>query len=162
MALTAAVSAACGGTADGPPRIEVDQTPCAHCGMLISEPVYAAAFRTAESDARVFDDIRCLLQAAGREPRAHTRFWFHDADSAVWIDGKDAVFVASSSLRTPMGGGLIAFRDPAAARAYAERHDGRVVSGLSELLNQDVVDVVNRPGPGGRLGPAQIGQRGGS
>ena len=69
MAIVAFVTlalSACGAKADGPPHIEVDRTPCAHCGMLISEPVFAAAYRAPGSEARVFDDIGCLLAAASR------------------------------------------------------------------------------------------------
>lgn len=136
-AAAAALGTACGVRADGPPDIAVDRTPCAHCGMLISEPIYAAAYRTARSESRVFDDIGCLLKAAAQEPRADAlRFWFHDAATAVWIDGTDAVFVSSSALRTPMGGGLVAFRDPAVAREAAERQQGSVVPSLQELLQR--------------------------
>jgi hypothetical protein len=79
--------------------------------MLISEPIYAAAYRTPRSESRVFDDIGCLLKAAAQEPRADgLRFWFHDAATAVWIDGTEAVFVSSTALRAD-GGGIVAFRD---------------------------------------------------
>ena len=133
----AAFGAACGAAADGPPHIEVDRTPCAHCGMLISEPLYAAAYRTPRSESRLFDDIGCLLKAAAQEPRADAlRFWFHDAATAVWIDGTDAVFVSSTTLRTPMGGGIVAFGDAAAAREAAARQQGSVVSSLQDLLSR--------------------------
>ena len=137
-AAAAVLTAACGVTAEGPPDIAVDRTPCAHCGMLISEPVYAAAYRTPQSESLVFDDIGCLLKAAAREPRADAlRFWFHDAATAVWIDGTDAVFVSSRALRTPMGGGLVAYRDQAAAREAAVRQGGSVVPSLKELLQRE-------------------------
>jgi copper chaperone NosL len=136
-AAVAALTTACGAKADGPPDIAVDRTPCAHCGMLISEPVYAAAYRTPQSESLVFDDIGCLLKAAAQEPRADAlRFWFHDAATAVWIDGTDAVFVSSLALRTPMGGGLVAYRDPAAAGEAARFQQGSVVPSLQELLNR--------------------------
>lgn len=143
----AAIGAACGVKADGPPHFEVDRTPCAHCGMLISEPVYAAAYRTARSESRVFDDIGCLLKAAAQEPRADAlRFWFHDAATAVWIDGTDALFVSSRELRTPMGGGLVAFRDLAAAREAATRQQGSVVPSLEELLRREPADASKEGG----------------
>jgi len=120
VAAAAALTTACGVKADGPPDIVVDRTPCAHCGMLISEPAYAAAYRTPQSESLVFDDIGCLLNAATREPRATAlRFWFHDAATAVWIDGTDAVFVSSRALRTPMGGGLVAYRERSFALGLA-------------------------------------------
>jgi copper chaperone NosL len=167
LILGLAMSVACGVGADGPPEIEVDRDACSHCGMLISEPAYAAAYRASGSNPRVFDDIGCLLEAARREPHADAlRFWFQDAASPQdgpraargrargekspqdgpraaggrprgekWIDGRDAVFVSSPALRTPMGGGLIAYRDRTAAREGAALARGRVVDSLSDLLN---------------------------
>jgi copper chaperone NosL len=135
MFVAFALSAACGVAAEGPPDIQVDRTACSHCGMLISEPVYAAGYRAADAAPRVFDDIGCLLEAARKERHPDTlRVWFHDAATAVWIDGGDAVFVGSPELRTPMGGGLIAYRDAAAAREQATRHRGRVINSWSDLL----------------------------
>lgn len=96
--------------AGGPPEIVIDRTPCSHCGMLISEPIYAAAYRVAGSEARVFDDIGCLREAARRESQKDVRFWFHDASTGKWIDGEQAKFVTSPSVRTPMGSGTLAYR----------------------------------------------------
>jgi copper chaperone NosL len=120
--------------ADGPPEIVVDRTACSHCGMLISEPLYAAAYEAPGAEARVFDDIECLRQAARAEDTPLT-FWFHDADDKRWIDGAAAVFVASPEIRSPMGGGLIAYRDRAAADRAAEQHKGRVIHSISGLLS---------------------------
>jgi copper chaperone NosL len=136
LALTAAlVTAACVSTADGPPEILVDRTACSHCGMLISEPVYAAAYGAAGSASRMFDDIGCLMNAVGREGGSAGRYWFHDAAGGTWIEGGAAVFVASSGIRTPMGGGVIAYRDRAAAERAAQRHGGIVIGTLAELLS---------------------------
>lgn len=128
------LAAGCGVQAGGPPQIVVDRTACSHCGMLISEPLYAAAYQAPEADGRVFDDIGCLLEAARAEPGGGLRFWFHDAAAGGWMEGTAAVFVASPAIRTPMGGGVIAYRDPAAAELAAERHRGEIVRSLPELL----------------------------
>ena len=136
------LTAACGASAEGPPAIDVDRTACSHCGMLVSEPLYAAAYQVPGADARVFDDIGCLLDAlrlgadAPRSGQAGIRFWFHDAGDGAWIDGASAVFVSSAEIRTPMGGGFIAFRDAAAAQQAAVTHHGDVVRTLPELLTR--------------------------
>jgi nitrous oxide reductase accessory protein NosL len=39
------LSAACHANVAGAPQIVVDTTACSHCGMLVSEPAYAAARR---------------------------------------------------------------------------------------------------------------------
>ena len=133
--LTLAASAACGVAADGPPHIEVDRTPCAHCGMLISEPTFAAAYRRHGSDARIFDDIQCLLNAmSGEANPERLRFWFHDAATAVWIDRTEAVFVGSARLRTPMAGGIVAYKGLAAARRGAADHQGEILGAFEDLL----------------------------
>jgi copper chaperone NosL len=127
------VSGACSVKKGGPPAIEVDRTACSRCGMLISEPLYAAAFQGRDGIAQVFDDIACLRDAAqGRPPGL--RFWFHDADDRAWIDGAGAAFVTAPGIRAPMGGHLIAFRDPAAAERAALKHHGRIVRSISSLL----------------------------
>jgi hypothetical protein len=125
----------CGVRDDGPPVIEVDRTVCAHCGMFVSEPIYAAAYRTADGEAHVFDDIACLRVSARAEPdREGLVFWFRDADREGWIPGPEAVVVRSPQLQTPMGGGLLAYRDRAAASRAAEAHQGEVVDSLATLL----------------------------
>ena len=99
--LLAAALSGCGGRAEGPPEIVVDRDACSHCGMLISEPMYAAAARTDGSAPRVFDDIGCLRHAV-RGERGPITSWFHDADGGGWIDGGGAIFVASPEIRSPM------------------------------------------------------------
>ena len=130
--------AACAATADGPPEIAVDRTPCAHCGMLISEPVFASAYRAEGSEARAFDDIACMLSEVRREPQPTTiRFWFHDAENGEWIDGSTAVFVKSSALQTPMAGGTLAYRNAERAARGAATQRGAVMN-LGALLASPV------------------------
>jgi copper chaperone NosL len=124
---------ACGVRADGPPSIEVDRTGCAHCQMLVSDVVYAAALRVAGAEARVFDDIGCMA-AELRQAAAERRVWVHDFETGEWIDGDRAVFVHSATLRTPMGGGFVAFKTRAAAERVAREKNGRVLASLAEVL----------------------------
>jgi nitrous oxide reductase accessory protein NosL len=137
LAAALLAAAACAAAAGGPPEITLDRTACSHCGMLISESLYAAAYQAPGADARVFDDIGCLRDAARKEGSAGLRFWFHDATHGGWIEGTEAVFVASPEIRTPMGGGLIAHGDPAAAERSAAQTHGRVIRSISDLLSKE-------------------------
>lgn len=128
-----ALMSACATKEDGPPDIQVDRTACSHCSMLVSEPRYAAAYRVDGAEARVFDDIGCLLDALGKDTQAPARFWFMDATDAKWIDGDAATFVRSEGIRTPMNGGITAYRDTAAAKSAAARHSGSVVGSFGAL-----------------------------
>jgi copper chaperone NosL len=130
------VSAACASRPSGPPEIVVDRTACSHCTMLISEPRYAAAYQVAGAEARVFDDIACLLEAARTEAMSELRFWFHDGNDGEWIVGDTAVFVSSPEFRTPMGGGTLAYRDRTAAETAAGRYRGQVIGPLPALLDR--------------------------
>ena len=132
----ALVAAACGAKASGPPEIVVDRTVCSHCGMLISEPIYAAGFQLHESEPRVFDDIGCLLDAVRREPASLVRVWFQDAAGSGWLTAGNAVFVASPRIRTPMGGGVLAYTTVSAADKAASLHEGTVLLSFEELMKR--------------------------
>lgn len=134
LAAALAVTGACRASADGPPAIELDRTACSECGMLVSEAVFAAASRTANGETRVFDDVGCLRKAYASTDTRSTQFWFHDARDGSWIDHRQAVFVQATSLRTPMAGGFLAFRDRTSAEAGATARHGRVVGSLEDLL----------------------------
>lgn len=133
--LAMAAGLGCSARADGAPRIEEDRTACAHCGMLVSERVFAAAYRAPGQEPRVFDDIACLRAAARREGDPQTlTYWFHDAESRDWIDGRRATFIHAAGLKTPMAGGMMAFADAGAAARRASDLDGRVIASLDDML----------------------------
>ena len=117
--------------ADAAPEIVVDRTACSHCGMLVSEPIYAAAYKAAGAEARVFDDLGCLRDAARKDGRLEggrledAKVWVHDAVTGSWIDGETAAFVTARAIRTPMGGGTLAYRDAADASRAAAMHRTR-------------------------------------
>ena len=124
----------CSAAPSGPPEIVVDRSACSHCGMLFSELAYAAAYRAEGAEARVFDDIGCLRTAARGEGGPLT-FWFHDAGDREWIEGAAATFVASPEIPSPMGGGIIAYRDRAEAERAAGARHGRVINSIADLMS---------------------------
>ena len=130
----ALLSNGCSARAGGPPAIVVDRTACSHCSMFVSEPVYAAAYQAGGNEPRVFDDIGCMLDAIRREPASPLTIWLQDAGGRGWIAAAGATVVASPQLRTPMGGGLLAYADAAAADEAAAANGGRVLRSLPELL----------------------------
>jgi len=137
--VTLSLACSCTAARPGPPAIVVDRTACSHCTMLVSEVAYAAAYQVPGEEARVFDDIGCMLEAmrrAGLRGDRDMRAWFHDAADRKWIEGDGTVFIVASEIRTPMGGGIVAYRDAAHAEAAAAQHHGKVVRSISELLNQ--------------------------
>ena len=132
--ITTMWAVACAARAAAPPVIVMDRSACSQCRMLISERAWAAAIRWPDGRDQVFDDIGCLVTAVQGTSVAGAQFWFHDASSGEWITGATPVFVVSSELRTPMGGGIAAYRDPAQAELAATRVHGRVVHDVASLL----------------------------
>ena len=125
---------ACAGRAGAPPAIVMDRSACSRCGMLISEQAYAAAIRQPDGHARLFDDIGCLIAAVRESSPSGAQYWFHDAADGGWIADAAPVFLVSPDLRTPMGGGIVAYRAAASAERAAARQGGRIVRDLTELL----------------------------
>ena len=146
--VTAALAVLAAGAAcapdSGPPDIALDRSACARCGMLISEPQFAAAYR-AGAGAEVFDDIGCLLDAldraaldtatgasdAGSDPTLAS-VWFLDRDQR-WMPADGVIFVRSAGLSTPMHGHIQAFASRAAAEVAAKDVDGSIIESLAEL-----------------------------
>jgi nitrous oxide reductase accessory protein NosL len=135
FAALALLAASCSAKAMGPPEIVVDHTACSHCGMLVSELVYAAAYQAADHEPRVFDDIDCMLKAARQETASPITIWLQDAAGAGWIDADEAFVVAAADIRSPMGGGLLAYRDAGAAHKAADARHGRVIGSRQELID---------------------------
>jgi copper chaperone NosL len=121
----------------GPPEIVVDRTTCSHCGMLVSEPVYAAAYQAGDNEPRVFDDIGCMLDAVRRETASPITVWLQDAAGAGWINADQATVVSSARIKTPMHGGMLAYANAVAAEKAAAAHGGRVVRSLQELMTSN-------------------------
>jgi copper chaperone NosL len=76
-----------------------------------------------------FDDIGCMLAYAQAEDLGPEKanFWVMDFDSATWIKGKEASFVLSPDVHTPMGYGIIAFKDEIKAKEISDKTGGEVM-----------------------------------
>lgn len=137
---------ACGGGADTtqPPEILYGQDVCDECDMIISEEKYAAAYWTAEGEARRFDDVGEMLVFMGenREPTASV--WVHDVNSAAWLPADEAWFVMNSGLRTPMGTGIAVTADEQAARALAfDQPEARVMTFAEMVAAAEAGELMN-------------------
>lgn len=123
--------AACGGdmTERNPPQIHMGRDMCLECGMIISDPRYAAAYEY-EGDDRFFDDIGDLIAYGLRngELSATIPVWVHDYHSEAWLPAAEASFVMASDFATPMGHGITAFVDPKDAAAFSEGFGGAVLT----------------------------------
>lgn len=136
--LAVIVLAACTGSSGElrPPEIQYGQDMCDACGMLISEPRFAAASLLSNGETRKFDDIGEMLVYHMDHPEEQVQAWFvHDYGSESWIRGESAYFVKSDAIKSPMGSGIAAFEEKSDAEAFAAQVQGMIYS-LDEIRGQ--------------------------
>lgn len=107
---------------DGPPRARFGEDACARCGMIVSDPRFAAGFTDEDGEAVLFDDAGEALAALRPRPELAEKLYVNDMEEPGWLPARQAHFVRAEGFATPMGSGVAAFRDPARAAAFAARH----------------------------------------
>ena len=114
----------------GPGPVDVGNDRCPYCSMSVIDVRFAAQQVTVSGRVHVYDAIECLVDhLAGHGGPALTAGWCFVADHAAssraqasLVSVHDATILHHARLRTPMGGGLVAFADePAAADFVRER-----------------------------------------
>lgn len=102
--------AACqGASGSGPVEVKWDRDACGGCGMVLSEPHFAAQVRGGPKQQAVkFDDVGCALKWLGKQSWADepaTQVWVARFDGpagkAEWLDAKTARYLPGKS--SPMG-----------------------------------------------------------
>jgi len=112
-----------------PPEIAYGQDVCEACGMIIDEARFAAATITVEGRTHKFDDIGEMLVYHMEHLEGQAQVWFvHDYATQTWMRGEAAFYVMSEKIASPMGGGIAAFADKAAAEAFAAEHATTVMT----------------------------------
>lgn len=121
------IAAGCGSRSPQPVEIEATDM-CAQCKMAISEARYAAEMTDMDGNMIQFDNIDCMVRyAAARGLKDKAAAWFvMDSDGREWLDARQAFLVKSASIPGPMGSGVLAIKDSAAAEDLARRFAGRV------------------------------------
>ncbi len=107
----------------------MDGDMCSFCRMAISEKRFATEFWNRDSVLAKFDDAACMMsyiqRGKGREDILAA--FVMDYEARRWLKAENAWYVGSARIKTPMGGGIIAFEDKARAEAAASRYEGQVV-----------------------------------
>jgi hypothetical protein len=118
------LGAGCAGSG-GPPPIATG-TPCAASGMEVQDLRFACE-RRAGGAWRVYDAIECRVRDTGNAatPPGTGDAWLADYDMRT-LHVADSLWVVRGAFASPMGGGLAAFRDRAAADSVAAMTSGRV------------------------------------
>jgi copper chaperone NosL len=97
---------------------------CAHCRMHISQPGFGGEMRDRTGVLTKYDDLGCLLHAMIALHEEIPEAWVEDHAGGGFIPLLTAHLVRTNAGDTPMGSGIVAFRDADAAAAYTRTHNG--------------------------------------
>jgi copper chaperone NosL len=119
----------------GPEPITYGRDACAHCRMHISQPGFAGELRDTNGVLTKYDDIGCLLHAMVALHHEVPEAWVEDHDGGRFLPLLSARLVRSERVETPMGYGIVAFKDEDAAQTFARAQGGEVLA-LEDILRQ--------------------------
>jgi copper chaperone NosL len=112
-----------------PPQIAYGRDMCDQCGMTIDDERFASALVMQDGKTLKFDDSGEMFAYQAQHPAEVVRAWFvHDYTTKAWIGGEKATYVISDQVRSPMGTGVAAFAERAAAETFARQMNGKVLS----------------------------------
>jgi copper chaperone NosL len=134
-----------------PVRVGVDL--CPYCNMLVLDARYAAQMVTTTGKVYSYDAIECLVDHLNGLSKPHLGwsgpkvtpkelyapdFLESTREKAALYPVNRMVFLHHERIRTPMGGGLLAFRKREEAEAYAKDRDlkGALFLSWEELLRR--------------------------
>lgn len=134
LAATAAVVGAVAGIVflwpaapTGPEPMAYGRDTCAACRMLVSRPGFGGEMLDRDGMLTKYDDVGCLVRAILAAHRDVPGAWIEDHEGRGFVPLLAAHLVRADAAGTPMGSGLVAFEDAAAARAFAAAHDATVM-----------------------------------
>jgi copper chaperone NosL len=121
-----------GSCAVEPQAIRVGEDECSHCRMRISDPHFAAQLLTVQGRSYKFDSIECLAAFEIEEnvpaERVHSLLVQDLDDPERWLPAKEAHFLRSEQLRSPMGLHLSAYGSAEAAAARRDELGGELLA----------------------------------
>ena len=97
--------------------------------MTISDPRFGAELITKKGKLFKFDDVHCLLSFLQKNGQAQMQeIYFVDFnDDHHFIPSKDALFLKSEELRTPMAGNIAAFLHPDSLQSAMQLYKGSIL-----------------------------------
>jgi copper chaperone NosL len=126
LALAAAALLGCARPAPRP--IAYGEEPCRHCPMTLADPRFAAELVTTSGKVYVFDDVGCLTAFVNEgvvpQSRIHGLWVYDYLQPDALLDARQAVYLRTDTLATPMASHLAALRAGPAADSLRARLGG--------------------------------------
>ena len=100
--------------------------------MIISERDFAAQYQISGKNTLKFDDLGCMFHYMNDEHHTDiSSIFVIDYDSKQWIDGRSAFYVWTETIKTPMGYGVLAFKESQEAKKFADKENGKYLDSLT-------------------------------
>ena len=95
---------------------------CAQCRMAVSNDAFASEIITEEGEVFKFDDLGCLEQFInGNNELVVGKIFVKDYTSRSWLAKEQSVII-QTSLKTPMGSGMVALADSVTAWQVVQQY----------------------------------------
>jgi copper chaperone NosL len=113
---------------EGPEPINYGKDACDHCRMTIMDPKFGAELVTAKGKVYKFDDVNCMVSFMNEGPAKG-----QEASHVLIVDFlrpmtlmpvKDAHFLRSDEVRSPMASGVAAFSDASQRAQHLDKWGG--------------------------------------
>ncbi|VXD18291.1 nitrous oxide reductase accessory protein NosL [Marinoscillum sp. 108] len=129
--------------------VNIDQDLCKHCGMLIRDRSFVALAVDADHRTQTFDAIECLVNYLKvHDEASFSQLLVTDySRSNGWIEAKDAFYIKSSAIPSPMGAYLSAYSNLQEVQNIQTQMGGDIFT-WTELLRQfegSRFGVINHP-----------------
>jgi copper chaperone NosL len=121
----------------GPEPLRYGVDACAECRMPVTRPGFGGELRDADGRLTTYDDVGCLVRAMLRRHGPIPEAWVEDHAGGGFVSLLTAHLVRGGA-ETPMGSGIVAFKEAAAAEAFARDAGG------AQVALEDLVRDANR------------------
>lgn len=114
-----------------PQPINYGSDACHYCEMTIVDKQHASQLVTSKGKAYKFDAIECMVHSLQDEFKDTEMAHYLVADfnqPGQLMDAKNASFLVSATLQSPMGANLSAFADENAGTTALEKYEGKLYS----------------------------------
>ena len=129
---------------DKPQPVNLGKDNCEKCGMTIEEPQFACEIITDKGKCFKFDDLSCLFHHINEKKLSDsivTKIYVADYEHPdSLIDIKTANLVLGQDIKSPMNGGVAAFKNKNHARTFATQTRSILLDSWERLKIQHGVD----------------------
>ncbi len=123
-----------------PQKVAYGKDHCALCDMTVVDKTHAAQYVTKKGKAYMFDAVECLVMKIDKENNEDKMAFVLVADytnPGELIDAKEATYLISEKIKSPMGANLSAFKSKKTAEKIQQKKGGKLYTwvALKEKLS---------------------------